>query len=161
MPCCAPAICSTSRTRRPSGGRRSRRRLEKRNWKDRPVFLLPGNHDPLVPESVWAKGHKFRSLLPDWVHVVDREDFEYAFPNNAVLYAVPCLSKAGQRDPTESIPVRAAVELAGGDRESLSPSGQAQACVSGTWAWPPMTGPATADRLASFAAGAASQHPTA
>ena len=83
-------------------------RLEKRKWKDRPVFLLPGNHDPLVAESVWAKGHKFRSLLPDWVHVVDREDFEYALPNNAVLYAVPCLSKAGQRDPTESIPVRAA-----------------------------------------------------
>jgi DNA repair exonuclease SbcCD nuclease subunit len=84
------------------------RRLEKRNWKERPVFLLPGNHDPLVPESVWAKGHRFRSLLPDWVHVVDREDFEYALPNNAVLYAVPCRSKAGQRDPTQSIPVRAA-----------------------------------------------------
>jgi len=83
-------------------------RLEKRQWKDRPVFLLPGNHDPLVADSVWAKGHKFRSLLPDWVHVVDREDFEYALPNDAVLYAVPCRSKAGQRDPTESIPVRAA-----------------------------------------------------
>ncbi|HYV45123.1 MAG TPA: DNA repair exonuclease [Myxococcaceae bacterium] len=83
-------------------------RLEKRHWKDRPVFLLPGNHDPLVADSVWAKGHKFRSLLPDWVHVVDREDYEYALPNDAVLYAVPCRSKAGQRDPTESIPVRAA-----------------------------------------------------
>lgn len=73
----------------------------------RPVFLLPGNHDPLVPESIWAKGHKFRSILPEWVHVVDREDFEYTFPNGAVLYAVPCTSKAGQRDPTEGIPKRA------------------------------------------------------
>ena len=74
----------------------------------RPVFLLPGNHDPLTTESIWAKGHKFRSLLPDWVHVVDREDFQYTFPNGAVLYAVPCMSKAGQRDPTECIPKRAA-----------------------------------------------------
>jgi DNA repair exonuclease SbcCD nuclease subunit len=81
--------------------------LQKRKWKDRPLFLLPGNHDPFVSHSVWAKGHKFRSLLPEWAHVVDREDFEFALPNNAVLYAVPCLSQAGQCDPTEKIPVRA------------------------------------------------------
>lgn len=74
----------------------------------RPVFLLPGNHDPLTTESIWAKDHRFRGLLPDWVHVVDREDFQYTFPNGAVLYAVPCMSKAGQRDPTEFIPKRAA-----------------------------------------------------
>src|SRR6516164_4025035 len=24
-----------------------------------PVFLIPGNHDPLTPESVWAPGHPF------------------------------------------------------------------------------------------------------
>lgn len=81
-------------------------RLARRNWKNRPVFLLPGNHDPLVPESVWMKDHRFRSLLPDWVHVVDTETAEFTLPNNAVLYAVPCLSKAGQRDPTEIIPRR-------------------------------------------------------
>jgi len=74
----------------------------------RPVFLLPGNHDPLTTDSIWAKRHKFRGLLPEWVHVVDREDFQYTFPNDAVLYAVPCMSKAGQRDPTECIPKRAA-----------------------------------------------------
>lgn len=82
-------------------------RLHKRKWKDRPVFLLPGNHDPLVAESVWAKDHKFRALLPAWVHVVDREDFEFALPNNAVLYAVPCISKSGAQDPTDAIPKRA------------------------------------------------------
>ncbi|MEI8254400.1 MAG: DNA repair exonuclease [Deltaproteobacteria bacterium] len=82
-------------------------RLKKLNWKDRPVFLLPGNHDPLVAESIWAKDHAFRNQLPDWVHVVDRENFEFALPNNAVLYAVPCMSKAGQRDPTLAIPKRA------------------------------------------------------
>jgi DNA repair exonuclease SbcCD nuclease subunit len=81
--------------------------LKKRRWQNRPVFLLPGNHDPLVVDSIWARGSAFRRLLPDWVHVVDREDFEYALPNDAVLYAVPCLSKAGQRDPTEAIPKRA------------------------------------------------------
>ena len=71
----------------------------------RPVFLLPGNHDPLTSESVWMQD-AFRSLLPKWVHVVDRDDFTYTLPNDAILYAVPCRSKAGQRDPTESIPVR-------------------------------------------------------
>ncbi|WP_438040200.1 metallophosphoesterase family protein [Sorangium sp. So ce128] len=81
--------------------------LQKRKWKNRPLFLLPGNHDPLVTESVWAKEHKFRTLLPEWAHVVDREGFEFTLPNNAVLYAVPCFSKAGQRDPTEAIPTRA------------------------------------------------------
>jgi len=82
-------------------------RIKQRNWKDRPVFLLPGNHDPLVPESVWAKGHPFRDLLPAWVHVVDCEPFEEPLGTNAVLYAVPCKSKAGQNDPTASIPKRA------------------------------------------------------
>ncbi len=82
-------------------------RLQKRNWKNRPVFLLPGNHDPFIAESVWAADHKFRRMLPDWVHVVDRADFEFTLPNDAVLYAVPCTSKAGQADPTGSIPKRA------------------------------------------------------
>ncbi len=26
-----------------------------------PLFLIPGNHDPLTPESVWAPGHPFRA----------------------------------------------------------------------------------------------------
>jgi DNA repair exonuclease SbcCD nuclease subunit len=71
----------------------------------RPIFLLPGNHDPLTSDSVWMKD-SFRNLLPACVHVVDRDDFIYTFPNGAVLYAVPCRSKAGQRDPTDGIPVR-------------------------------------------------------
>jgi len=28
-----------------------------------PTFLVPGNHDPLTPESVWASSHPFRRLL--------------------------------------------------------------------------------------------------
>ena len=42
-----------------------------------PLFLVPGNHDPLTPESVWAPRHPFRAQLPEWVHVVDRDDFVY------------------------------------------------------------------------------------
>jgi len=80
--------------------------LKKRSWKERPVFLLPGNHDPLLPDSVWASNSKFRSALPNWVHVVDKTPFEFTLPGNAVLYAVPCTSKAGQGDPTELIPRR-------------------------------------------------------
>ena len=70
------------------------RLFERRKWKDRPVFLLPGNHDPLWPTSVWADDHPFRRGLPDWVHVVDREDYEFALSEEAVLYAVPCRSQA-------------------------------------------------------------------
>ena len=42
-----------------------------------PLFLVPGNHDPLTPESVWSEGHPFRTRLPSWVHVVDRDEFAY------------------------------------------------------------------------------------
>ncbi len=82
--------------------------LVKRNWALRPVFLLPGNHDPLLPDSIWARGSKLRNALPPWVHVVDASPLEVPLVGNAVLYAVPCTSKAGQRDPTELIPKRAA-----------------------------------------------------
>src|SRR5262245_19008081 len=29
-------------------------KINQRKWKDRPLFLLPGNHDPLEANSVWA-----------------------------------------------------------------------------------------------------------
>jgi DNA repair exonuclease SbcCD nuclease subunit len=80
--------------------------FRKRDWKNRPVFLLPGNHDPLLADSIWAPGNKLRTALPSWVHVIDRTPFEMALAGGAVLYAVPCTSKAGQRDPTELIPRR-------------------------------------------------------
>lgn len=82
------------------------RLFERRKWKGRPVFLLPGNHDPLWPTSVWADDHPFRRGLPDWVHVVDRDDYEFALSEEAVLYAVPCRSQAGADDPTTLIPLR-------------------------------------------------------
>ena len=72
-----------------------------------PVFLLPGNHDPLLTESVWAPGHPFRTGLPGFVRIVEREDFREEIKPGLVLYAVPCLSKAGAGDPVEKIPPRA------------------------------------------------------
>src|SRR5947209_170984 len=71
-----------------------------------PLFLIPGNHDPLTQESVWAVGHPFRSRLPAWVHVVDRDDFMYEISNDAILYARPCRSKAGENDLAMALPTR-------------------------------------------------------
>jgi DNA repair exonuclease SbcCD nuclease subunit len=71
-----------------------------------PVFLVPGNHDPLTRESVWHAGHPFRQRLPAWVHVVDRDDFSYEITPEAVLYARPCRSKAGENDLAMTLPER-------------------------------------------------------
>lgn len=71
-----------------------------------PVFLLPGNHDPFLADSVWAPNHPFRSELPTFVRVVDRDDFREEIKPGLMLYAVPCLSKAGATDPVEKIPAR-------------------------------------------------------
>jgi DNA repair exonuclease SbcCD nuclease subunit len=71
-----------------------------------PIFLVPGNHDPLTTESVWAASHPFRARLPKWVHVVDRDDFTYEISHDAVLYARPCRSKAGENDLAMALPVR-------------------------------------------------------
>jgi DNA repair exonuclease SbcCD nuclease subunit len=78
--------------------------LERRNWRDRPVFLLPGNHDPLQPASVWAEGHPFRRALPPWVHVVDRDNYEFPLSGEAILYAAPCRSQAGADDLATRLP---------------------------------------------------------
>ncbi len=71
-----------------------------------PLFFVPGNHDPLTAESVWSPGHAFRSSLPDWVHVVDRDDFTYEFGDKGILYARPCRSKAGESDLAMALPAR-------------------------------------------------------
>lgn len=71
-----------------------------------PLFLVPGNHDPLTPESVWAATHPFRKRLPEWVHVVDRDDYTFSLSPGAVLYARPCRSKAGECDLAMALPPR-------------------------------------------------------
>lgn len=77
----------------------------KAGW-NRPVILLPGNHDPLTHGSVFSDQHPFRRDLPDWIHVVDRNDFELELNDRAVVYATPCHSTAGDNDLALTLPRR-------------------------------------------------------
>jgi predicted phosphodiesterase len=80
--------------------------IERAGWSERPLILLPGNHDPLLPGSVWSPAHPFRQQLPDWVKVVDRDDFSCRLGANAMVLATPCRSRAGDHDPTRYLPKR-------------------------------------------------------
>jgi hypothetical protein len=64
-----------------------------------PVYLLPGNHDPLVPGAVWEH--------PAWkacAHVqVLREERPVEIPGGT-LYPCPVREKRSRRDPTAWIP---------------------------------------------------------
>jgi DNA repair exonuclease SbcCD nuclease subunit len=73
-------------------------KLAARRWSDRPLFLLPGNHDPITQNGVYSPSHPFRSALPAWVHVVDRDDFSFELDGGAMLYAAPCRSRSESRD---------------------------------------------------------------
>lgn len=82
------------------------RLLGRRRWRDRAVFFLPGNHDPLEPNSVWSEDHPFRKGLPSWVHVVDRDNYAFDISDEAVLYGTPCRSQAGADDLASRLPER-------------------------------------------------------
>ncbi len=71
-----------------------------------PVFLVPGNHDALLPGSVWDVSHPLRGQLPRWAHVVDRDDFSFELQPDAVLYAAPCRNTSGAHDLAMSLPAR-------------------------------------------------------
>jgi len=73
----------------------------------RPIFLLPGNHDPLLDDSVWDPAYGFRAKLPAHVFVVDRPNSEFRLGEKAVLYASPCTSQAGEQDLAIGLPARA------------------------------------------------------
>ena len=81
--------------------------FRKRKWA-RPVVLLPGNHDPLMPRSVFGVDHPFRLNLPKYVHVVDRDDFSLPIGDKAVILSTPCRSHSGQSNLVSSLPQRAA-----------------------------------------------------
>ena len=75
----------------------------------RPIFLLPGNHDPCMTGSVWDAAEPFRRSLPDFVHVVDRDDFTFDLSSEtirATLFARPCWSTSGANDPVLALPGR-------------------------------------------------------
>ena len=81
------------------------REFRQRSW-TRPVILLPGNHDPLTQNSIYAPQDPFRRGLPAYVHVVDRDDFTFELGTTAVVYATPCRSRAGQTGLAASLPAR-------------------------------------------------------
>ena len=76
-----------------------------RRWQ-RPVVLLPGNHDPLTQQSVYHAAHPFRTGLPEYVHVVDEKHWQLPLGDNAVVVASPCESQAGDTKLVESLPKR-------------------------------------------------------
>ena len=82
--------------------------LAERGGSQRPLFLLPGNHDPLMPKSIWSAGSPLHGALPDWVHVVDREHYTYELGGEAVIYGSPCTSQAGGADLAIGLPAREA-----------------------------------------------------
>ena len=81
--------------------------FQRRHWQ-RPVVLLPGNHDPLTSNSIYHQAHPFRRGLPRYVHVVDEPGWELPLGDNAVVVANPCTSAAGDTRLVESLPKREA-----------------------------------------------------
>ena len=81
-----------------------------------PVFIIPGNHDPLVPGSVWED----RSWQAAENVVVFRENAPYPLAG-AVLYPCPLGEKQSAKDPTAWIRAgneeRIAIGLAHGSVE--------------------------------------------
>jgi DNA repair exonuclease SbcCD nuclease subunit len=72
----------------------------------RPVFIIPGNHDPLVPGSVWEH--------PSWadaknIHIL-RESAPVEIPGG-VLLPCPAKEKYSSKDPTAWMPARSQDEI--------------------------------------------------
>lgn len=70
-----------------------------------PVFVLPGNHDPLLPGGIWDR--------PDWknrppnIHFLEKKDVIPVSPEKDVLlYPCPLGQKVSNMDPTAWIPKR-------------------------------------------------------
>jgi DNA repair exonuclease SbcCD nuclease subunit len=68
-----------------------------------PVYVLPGNHDPMVPGGVWDRDAWER--IGSHVTLL-REPQEYRFDDGVALYACPLAQKQSGLDPTAWIPDR-------------------------------------------------------
>jgi DNA repair exonuclease SbcCD nuclease subunit len=71
-----------------------------------PVYLIPGNHDPLTPGSVWEHP-AWKSM--EHVHVL-REEKPIDIPGG-ILYPCPVKDKRSRKDPTAWIPSREAAAI--------------------------------------------------
>ena len=72
-----------------------------------PVYLLPGNHDPLTANSVY--NHQALQRVPTNVHVL-RTTEPVPATANCTLYPCPVTDRTSMADPTADIPPRARPE---------------------------------------------------
>ena len=83
-----------------------------------PIFIIPGNHDPLVPGSVW--NHLAWRDMPNLRVLGDEKEIEIP---GGVLYPCPIRDKYTAKDPTAWIPTEATdiirIGLAHGNVEGL------------------------------------------
>ncbi|MBT9140552.1 MAG: putative metallophosphoesterase YhaO [Dehalococcoidia bacterium] len=63
-----------------------------------PIYLLPGNHDPLTPDSIY-KGHLWKSA-PNNVFLLDQKRPYPVKELNVILYPCPIEQKVSRLDPT-------------------------------------------------------------
>lgn len=68
------------------------------------IFILPGNHDPQGPGSVWTR-QSWREVWPH-IRLLDKAE-EVAAAEGTVLYPCPLTQKRSARDSTAWIPGRA------------------------------------------------------
>ena len=68
-----------------------------------PVYIIPGNHDPLSPDGVWDS--RLWRTAGDHVHLCLSNSAEEIAPN-VVLYPCPLTGRSSSEDPTCGIPVR-------------------------------------------------------
>lgn len=77
------------------------RAFEAMSETDLPIFLLPGNHDPLGPGSIWTNEDTEQSK-PDSVTILDHEGPFDATPEVEII-AAPWRSKHPGRDPVTGV----------------------------------------------------------
>lgn len=65
-----------------------------------PVYILPGDHDPLEPGGVWS--NDLFDSLADHIRVLTTEEPRHV--KEAVLFPCPLRSRYGMEDPTSWIP---------------------------------------------------------
>jgi DNA repair exonuclease SbcCD nuclease subunit len=83
-----------------------------------PVFVLPGNHDPLTPGSVWERD-PWRAAETEPVNVLRKAEPVRA-PGGVTIFPCPVFRKTSLDDPTAWIPIREVAEEAGGIRIGIA-----------------------------------------
>ncbi|NLA38976.1 MAG: DNA repair exonuclease [Methanomicrobiales archaeon] len=68
-----------------------------------PVYVLPGNHDPMIPGGIWDRDSWGRAG-PHVTLLSERR--EYTHGDDVTLYACPLTQKQSSLDPTAWIPLR-------------------------------------------------------